>query len=159
MIKNISKKALSDGILANPRPLYNSNVAKVSIVKWSQNWTFLDRKHFFGLPYDLKFALKTAIFQKFGYARNDTSGHKNLFLLPLYNRYFWHITIVKCSQICQNSIRMCFFRDIFSTYPFSIIFPIIAVRALRQGERVVKNGFERVFLGPYDIPHTYKYQA
>ena len=28
---NIIKKALSDGIFANPRPLYNSNMAKVSI--------------------------------------------------------------------------------------------------------------------------------
>ena len=33
---NILKKALSDGPSANLRPLYNSNVAKVSIVKWSQ---------------------------------------------------------------------------------------------------------------------------
>ena len=34
--KNISKKTLSYDFLANLRPLYNSNVAKVSIVKWSQ---------------------------------------------------------------------------------------------------------------------------
>ena len=33
---NILKKALSDGPSENLRPLYNSNVAKVSIVKWSQ---------------------------------------------------------------------------------------------------------------------------
>ena len=33
----ISKKnALFDGFFVNPRPLHNSNMAKVSIVKWSQ---------------------------------------------------------------------------------------------------------------------------
>ena len=64
--KNISKKALSDGILANPRPLYNRNVAKVSIVKWPYNWIFVDGNPFFGLTYDFKLALKTAIFQKMG---------------------------------------------------------------------------------------------
>ena len=25
---------------------------------WSQNWTFVDGKRFFGLPYDLKITLK-----------------------------------------------------------------------------------------------------
>ena len=34
--RNTSKNALSDGFFGNPRPLYNSNVAKVSIVKWSE---------------------------------------------------------------------------------------------------------------------------
>ena len=52
-----------------------------------------------------------------------------------------------------------FFKDIFSKDPFFIKFPIIAVQALRQGERVAKNGFKRFFPGPYDTPHTYKYQA
>ena len=97
--------------------------------------------------------------KKNGFARNVTSSHKNIILRPLYNSYFWHFTIVKWYHICQNSIRKCFFRDIFSTYTFSILFPIIAVWALRQGERVVKNGFKRVFLGPYDIPHTHICQA
>ena len=35
-IKNISKYALSDGFFVNPRPLYNINMEKVSIVKGSQ---------------------------------------------------------------------------------------------------------------------------
>ena len=52
--KKIFKKTLSAGILANPRPHYNSNVAKVYIVKWSQNWIFVDGNLFFGLPYDFK---------------------------------------------------------------------------------------------------------
>ena len=62
-------------------------------------------------------------------------------------------------KIPSNSINQCFFRDFLPKDPFPIKFPIIAVWALRQGEGVVKNGFERVFLGPHDIPHTYKYQA
>ena len=33
--KKIKKKTLYGGILANPRPLYISDVAKGSIVKWS----------------------------------------------------------------------------------------------------------------------------
>ena len=49
-LKKISKKALSGGILANPRPLYNSNVAKVSIVKWSKNWMFVDGNPFLAYP-------------------------------------------------------------------------------------------------------------
>ena len=62
--KKISNKALFNGFFANLTPLYNSNVAKVSIVKCSQNWIFVDRNHFFGLPYNFKITLKTAIFQK-----------------------------------------------------------------------------------------------
>ena len=39
--KNISKKALSIGILANLRPLFNSNMAQVPIVKWSEKCIFV----------------------------------------------------------------------------------------------------------------------
>ena len=49
-IKNISKNALSDGFLVNPRPLYNSNMAKVSIVKWSQKWIFVYGSAISGIP-------------------------------------------------------------------------------------------------------------
>ena len=48
--KNISKKSLSDGILANLRPLYNSNKPKVSIVKWSQNKNFVTQSVISGIP-------------------------------------------------------------------------------------------------------------
>ena len=47
---NILKKALSDGPSANLRPLYNSNVAKVSIVKWSQILISTVRSSIFGIP-------------------------------------------------------------------------------------------------------------
>ena len=46
----------------NPRPLYNSNMAKVSIFKWSQIKNFEDGNPFFGLTPDFLIALKTAIF-------------------------------------------------------------------------------------------------
>ena len=93
------KKAFSDGFFENLRSLFNSNVAKVSIVKCSRNLIFVDGNPYFGLPYDFKIALKQAIFPKFGYAGNDTSGHKNTILRPLNNRYFCHINIVKWSGI------------------------------------------------------------
>ena len=44
---------------ANLRPLYNSNVAKVSVVKWSQNLIFVDANAFFGLPYDCQITFKS----------------------------------------------------------------------------------------------------
>ena len=49
-IKNISKNALFDGFLDNPRPLYDSNMAKVSIVKWSQKWNFVYGSVISGIP-------------------------------------------------------------------------------------------------------------
>ena len=65
-------KTLSDGIQANLRPLKNSNMAKVSIVKWCHNWIFVGGNTFFGLPFDFKINLKALIFQNLGYARNET---------------------------------------------------------------------------------------
>ena len=108
-IKNISKIALFDGFLDNPRPLYNSNMAKVSIVKWSQKWIFADEFPFLGPTPDFEIALKPAIFKIFGYARNGTPVNKIPFLRPLYNRCFCHITIVKWSQNIQKSIKKCIF--------------------------------------------------
>ena len=39
-------KTLSDGIFANLRPLYNSNMAKVYIVKWCHNLIFINKNPF-----------------------------------------------------------------------------------------------------------------
>ena len=44
------KKKLSDGFLANLRPLFNSNVAKVSIVQWSQKLIFVAGSVISGIP-------------------------------------------------------------------------------------------------------------
>ena len=51
---NILKKALSDGLSANLRPLYNSNVAKVSIVKWSQILISTEGSSISGIPKNVK---------------------------------------------------------------------------------------------------------
>ena len=38
---NISQSTLPDGFFVDLRPLYNSHVAKVSVVIWSQKWIFV----------------------------------------------------------------------------------------------------------------------
>ena len=49
----------------------------------------------------------------------------------------------------------------FSIFPFvrGDPFNLGGVWALPQGDGLVKNGFQSVFLGPYGIPHPYKCQA
>ena len=47
---NIAKKAFSDGPNAIPRPLFDSNVAKVPIVKWSQKLIFVAGSVISGIP-------------------------------------------------------------------------------------------------------------
>ena len=61
---NILKKALSDGPSANLRPLYNSNVAKVSIVKWSQILISTVRSSIFDIPKIFKKFRFQCIFKK-----------------------------------------------------------------------------------------------
>ena len=95
---------------------------------------FCGRKPLFGLPYDFRFALKTAIKIFFGYVRNDPSSHKNTIPRQLNNRYFGHITIIKWSRICQNSIRKCFFKNIFLSYPISIRYVSESVSQSRSSE-------------------------
>ena len=57
-IKISGKNTLSDGFFVNPRPLYNSNMAKVYIVKWSQNMIFVDGNFFSGPTPNFEIALK-----------------------------------------------------------------------------------------------------
>ena len=85
-IKKTPKNGYSAGFFVNPRPLYNSNMAKVSIVNWSQIWMFVDGNPFFGSTPDIEIELKTKKFKIFGYPRNGFSINKSLFLRPLYNR-------------------------------------------------------------------------
>ena len=47
---NMLRKVLSDSPGAVMRPLYNSIVAKVSIVKWSQNLIYVAGSPVLGLP-------------------------------------------------------------------------------------------------------------
>ena len=102
-------------------------MAKVSIVKWSQKWIFVDRTPFFGPTPDFEIALKTAIFKIFGYARNGTSVNKKPFLRPQNNRYFCHITIMKWSRINKKSIKGHFLRYFYFS-PFSIKFPTVTLK-------------------------------
>ena len=108
-IKIYKKKTHSDGFFVNSRPLYNSNMAKVFIVKWSQKLIFVDGTPFFGPTPDFEIALKTAIFKIFGCARNGTSVNKNHVLRPLYSKYFCHITIVEWYRKNKKSIKKCIF--------------------------------------------------
>ena len=48
--KRSLKKALSDGPSANLRPLHNSHVAKVYIVKWSQIFISTSGSFISGIP-------------------------------------------------------------------------------------------------------------
>ena len=59
-------KSLSDGILENLRPLYNSNMTKYLLFSGVKIVFFLDGNPFFGLIYDFKITLKMAIFQNLG---------------------------------------------------------------------------------------------
>ena len=83
---------------------------------------FCWRKCFFGLPYDFKITLKTAILQICGYPRNETSGHKNLIPRPQYNRYFCHIAIIKWSQIYKKIHQKVFFSRFFFCIHFLLNF-------------------------------------
>ena len=56
--QNILEKALSDGPSVNLRPLFNSNMTKVSVIKLSQNCTRTIRSSVFCIPKYLKNACK-----------------------------------------------------------------------------------------------------
>ena len=109
----------------NLRPLFNSNMTKVSVLKWSQNWPRTIRSGVFGIAKNVKITCFACIFQIFGYANNTTSDGPSAILRPLYNRYFCHITIEKWSQICTRTIRNGFFKDILFLGLFPIVIPIV----------------------------------
>ena len=118
--KNISKKALSDRILANLRTLYNSNIPKVSLVKWSQNKIFVAGSVISGIPKLKKKSVFSIILNLRVGQKSSLYPKKSPILRPLYNRYFCHISIIKWSRICQNSTRKCVFGDIFLKINFPL---------------------------------------
>ena len=125
----ISKKnAIFYGFLDNPRPLYNSNMAKVSIVKWSQKWIFVYGSAISGIPKYFENCHFQCNFKIWGWPKKGSSVHKNQFLRTLYNRYFCHITIIKWSRINKKSMKRVHFWDIFVLGPFSIKFPIVTLK-------------------------------
>ena len=103
-------------------------MAKVSIVKWSQNVNFFDGSAISGTPkYFENFRFQCNI-KIWGWAKKGISVHKNHVLRPLYNIYFCHITIVKWSRINKKTIRKCIFGDIFILGLFPIKFPIVTLK-------------------------------
>ena len=79
-IRNKPKNRLtiSDGPSANLRPLFNSNVTKVSFIKLSQNLIRTIRSGVFGIAKNVKITCFACISQIFGYAKN-TDVHVRIF--------------------------------------------------------------------------------
>ena len=103
-------------------------MAKVSIVKGSQNIIFVDGSAISGTPKYFENCLFQCNFKIWGWAKKEIFVHKNHVLRPLYNWYFFHITIVKWSRSNKKSIRKCIFLDIFILGPFSIKFTIVTLK-------------------------------
>ena len=61
------------GPSVNLRPLFNSNMTKIFVIKWSQNCTRTIRSGVVGIPKYLKNACKAGYLNIFGYAKNTTS--------------------------------------------------------------------------------------
>ena len=92
-----------------------------------------------------KISVFNANLKSYGRPKKGLSVQKSPILRPLYNRYFCHITIIKWSRICRNSTRKCFFGDIFSTYPFSIIFPNYSCSSTTPRWRTAQKWFPKWF--------------
>ena len=106
--QKILKKAPSDGPSAILRPLFNSNLKRVYIIKWSQNLIQAHRSSVFGIPKSIKITCFVCIFQIFGYAKNTTSASPNKIQRPFYNIYFCHITIEKWFRIALGALLRIF---------------------------------------------------
>ena len=116
------------GILANLRPLYNSNMLKVSIVKWSQNKIFVAEVTFLAYPIFWNIAVSMQMLNLRVGQKTGLCHKKSPILRPLYIKYFCHnTTIIKWSRIFQNSNRKCSFGYTFFKDTFCIKFTIKAV--------------------------------
>ena len=71
------RKTLLEGPKTILRPLYDSNVAEVSIIKCSPNLNWVYRSSVFGIPKNGKITHFACIFEIFGYAKNTTSVSTN----------------------------------------------------------------------------------
>ena len=123
--RNIHEKTISDGPSANLRPLFNSNVTKVSVIKWSHNWTRTLRSGVFGIAKDVKITCFSCIFQIFGYATPLLMVLVVLAVQFWDHRYFCHITIENWCQIYTRTIKKCLFEDILFLGAFPIVIPIV----------------------------------
>ena len=103
-------------------------MAKVSIVKWSQKWWFVDGSAISGIPKYFENCRFQCNFNIWGWTEKGISVHKNSNLRPLYNIYLCHVTILKWFWINKKSIRKCIFGDIFILGPFPIKLPIVTLK-------------------------------
>ena len=101
--QNILEKNISHGPSANLKPLFNSNVAKVSVLS--------------GLRIEI--GPSEVVYQ------HTTSDGSITILRSLYNRYFCHITIEKWCQMYTRTIRKCFFEDTLFLGAFHIVIPSV----------------------------------
>ena len=83
----------------------NSNVAKVSIKKWSKTLIWVYGNGVLGIPKYLTNACKARYLTIFWYAQNTASANPNQIPRPHNNRYFCHTTVVKWSQSCFRTFR------------------------------------------------------
>ena len=93
---------------------------------------FCEQKSLFWPTLRFQNYIENGNFQKNGYDRNDTSGHKNPILNRLNDRYFCHITIIK----------WCFFY-IYNLGKFFIINPIVTIKTYHHplnSTNLVKSG-------------------
>ena len=77
-------KPISDSPSANLEPLFNSNVTKLSAIKWSQNWSGTIKSGVFGIAVNFKITCFAFIGQRIEYANNTTSDGLSAILRPIY---------------------------------------------------------------------------
>ena len=123
---------------------------KVYIVKESWIWIFLVRNGISGIP---NFFWKIAVFN----TNLKSQGRPKKGFCPQKSN---SKTTIQYIFLPRNKVvpdlpkfhQKMFFWRFFVKDKCFIKFLIIAVWALRQGERQIKNGFQSDFLGPSDIP-------
>ena len=77
------------------RLILNSNLAKESFIKWSQNYIFRARIAFFDILKILEVNCFAWIFQNLCEARKVITGHQNLFVRPPNNIKCCQVTMIK----------------------------------------------------------------
>ena len=119
--KNISKKALFDGVWTNLKPLFNSNMIKVPIVKWSRKSIFVAGSVFSGIPMFLGNCLFQCKFKIIGQAkkigfRPQKSNSKTTLKQILLPYYYYKVV----SDLPEVHQKVLFLEIYFLKINFSI---------------------------------------
>ena len=101
------KNKLSNGSFEILKPLYQYNMAKVSIVQWSQNLIFASRSTVSGIPENSKNTSFSFMFQNIRWTRNVSSGNKKT------DSETCHGTFIKWFQNCIKTIGDYFIASLF----------------------------------------------